>query len=340
MKKILHKRNIIIASIALILLFAFAILNPWTNLIDTAFASGRSNYFSSSDTTDLKNLEMPDKGGNILYVTNFATPTDKADLWAINCNTKSKKSMGKLGINLAHSGKNGELRGTPGYFKAENKLSWIFQYYYSGGFITPSVSEDWFVDGNTGDKSKLKSQVYKDGWEVAAVGDMNGDGIEDPIWRNSIPIRPTLDRVAVWYTLDPQNTTTDSQWLESVKDDNWQIKGAGDVNGDKQAEILWYNQKTDQIALWTYRNNRHEGVYLPNGGNLMSRYGTLLGLADCDGDGKSELIFRDWDYNKATVYLGYWKIDSNTMTSVQGGINLITTDRTAIWGVYVRTGTF
>jgi FG-GAP-like repeat len=336
-KKFLNKRNVIIASVALVLLFAFALFNPWTNLIDKAFASDESSFFSSLDTSDFKNLQMPDKGGNIIYATRFAQPTDKADLWTLNCNTKSIKSLGKLGVNVAYNSSRVAFLGTPGYYNSKNKLSWLLQYYHRGSFGISGASEDWFIDGNTGNKSKLGHQVYRQGWVLSAVGDFNGDGIDDPIWRNLYP--KIEGRVAVWYNLNPQNTTTDSQWLENVPDSNWRIKGAGDVNGDGKAEILWYHQRTNQVALWTYRNGRHEGLYLPN--NIISYSDQLVGLADCDGDGKSEFIFRDWDTKAGGYYLGYWKIDPNTMTSMQGDKQVITRDRDAAQdAVYVRTGTF
>jgi hypothetical protein len=318
MKKFLNKRSIIIATTALVLLFAFALFNPYVNLVEKAFAAaGYDSAFSKYDTSDFKNLQMPDKGGNIIY----SISGDKTSLWSLNCNTGSIKSMGKVGVKItpSHGTSSSYIRAVPGYFNSKDKLSWLIQSRESLSDFPLAFREDWFIDGNTGNKSKLNSQVLRQRWNLKATTS-SVDG-----------------RTAVWYNLDPRNQTTESQWLENVPDENWIIIGAGDVNGDKKGEILWYNIKTKQTAIWTYRNSRHEGLYLPS--NLISRPHELIGLADCDGDGKSELIFRDSD--SQGVYLGYWKIDPNTMTSMQGDKKVITRDTNAVLkGFHIRAGTF
>jgi FG-GAP-like repeat len=308
-KKFLNKRNVIIASSALVLLLAFALFNPWNNLANRALASYQSNYFADINTSYLKNIKKPTKGGNILYLKSSYIPNGGTELHAFNCITNQTSQLGLFsgmwdGMNDRRLWGVG-VRFTPGYFNSKDKLSWMVE---SSKYGPREVSvENWFIDGNSGNKEKLANQVIQSNWRINAIADFNGDGVDDTIWRNNDP--GYEGRVAVWYTLNPKNTTTDSQWLENVPDSNWRIKGAGDVDGDGKAEILWQHYKTQQVALWTYRNGRHEGIYLPN---IDSNH-SVIGLADCDGDGKSEVIVKSSEKNNQ--YIAYWKVEPRTLTS-------------------------
>jgi hypothetical protein len=68
-------------------------------------------------------------------------------------------------------------------------------------------------------------------WVIQGVGDFNGDGNADILWRNS-----TTGEVYIW--LMNGTTFTSSGSLGYVSSD-WSIAGVGDFNGDGKADILW-----------------------------------------------------------------------------------------------------
>ena len=61
-----------------------------------------------------------------------------------------------------------------------------------------------------------------------------------------------------------------------VPDLNWRVRGAGDFNGDFQADLIWQNEATGQIAAWLM-----EGTTRPDeNGRLLSPFVVEYELAD------------------------------------------------------------
>ena len=67
-------------------------------------------------------------------------------------------------------------------------------------------------------------------WTVQAVGDFNGDGKADILWRHSLGL---LD---LWLMNGPSVV---GQGPLGAAGPEWAIQGIGDFNGDAKADILW-----------------------------------------------------------------------------------------------------
>jgi hypothetical protein len=80
-------------------------------------------------------------------------------------------------------------------------------------------------------------------WQIVGVGDFNGDGSPDILWRNT-----STGADVVWY----MNGATMTSWaaLSAVTDQTWQIVGVGDFNGDGSPDILWRNTSTGADVVW------------------------------------------------------------------------------------------
>jgi hypothetical protein len=94
---------------------------------------------------------------------------------------------------------------------------------------------DWLnVDGTMGD-----------GWLVGGIGQFDSQGAHDDIlWRNTI----TGDNV-IWFMdgVIPQR----SEFLVNVADQNWQISGVADLDGDGLAnDVVWHHSGTGTTNLW------------------------------------------------------------------------------------------
>ena len=103
------------------------------------------------------------------------------------------------------------------------------------------------MNGTTTDFQGSPATVSDLNWEIKGVGDFNGDGSSNILWRNS-----STGEVYIWLM---NGLNVASQGSLGKVDQNWQIKRTGDFDGDGKADILWRNAITGQLLYlvheWT-----------------------------------------------------------------------------------------
>jgi hypothetical protein len=75
------------------------------------------------------------------------------------------------------------------------------------------------------------------GWQVQEVGDLNGDGKADIVWRK---VGPGPDTGAMFLWLMNGTSIVGAQYLDPISTD-WQVQGVADFSGDGKSDILWRN---------------------------------------------------------------------------------------------------
>ena len=95
-------------------------------------------------------------------------------------------------------------------------------------------------------------------WHVADVGDFDGDGKADILWRVGAPagangVVPGGGQVAIWIMNGNQIKAADYTRIGSTAagapGSDWHLLGSDDYNGDGLNDILW-GTDTGRIAIW------------------------------------------------------------------------------------------
>jgi FG-GAP-like repeat len=144
-------------------------------------------------------------------------------------------------------------------------------------------------------------------WKVAGLGDFDGDGRFDILWRHD------AGGLALW--LMDGTSVRQGIGLGTVAAD-WNIAGIGDFDGDCKADILW-RQNTGAVGVW-----------LMNGGTVKSavNVGTvptdwqIVGVGDYDGDRKADILWR-----RNTGAVAVWLMNVGAIKSAVG-VGTVPTD--------------
>src|SRR5437016_2722580 len=99
------------------------------------------------------------------------------------------------------------------------------------------------MDGTTIRTEGFIRTVADQGWQVAGVGDFDGDGKDDILWRNSATGENYI------YLMNGTAILAEG-YLRQVADLNWKIAGVGDCDGDGKADVLWSNSSSGQNYLY------------------------------------------------------------------------------------------
>jgi hypothetical protein len=148
-------------------------------------------------------------------------------------------------------------------------------------------------------------------WHVAGLGDFNGDGASDFLWRNQ-------NGTLVDWTMNGSQITS-SQVVTlggspTTPDSSWNIAGIGDFSGDGKADILWRNTDGSLID-WTMNGSQvtaSQQVTLGGSAASPDASWSIAGIGDFDGDGKADLLWRNADGS-----LVEWAMDGSQITSSQ-----------------------
>ena len=158
-------------------------------------------------------------------------------------------------------------------------------------------------------------------WEIRGVGDLDGDGRADIIWQNMV-----VGTLGVWF-MDGVNVRFPASFSIGMPDPNWKIAGAGDLNSDGKADVVWQNHATGHLGAWLMDGNNVMSTSALSVPQVADLNWKIKGVGDTNGDGCADLLWQ----NTSTGGLAVWFL--NLYTVVQTNWLSISTVSDLNWHV-------
>lgn len=137
-------------------------------------------------------------------------------------------------------------------------------------------------------------------WKVQAIGDFDGAGKADVLWRNQ-----TSGANVLW-TMNGLSRESAGA-LATEPDLMWAVRGVADFDGDNKVDILWYHETAGTLGLWL-AGTTWAPISPPPG-----LAWTFQAVGDLSGDGKADIVWRHSLSANVVVWL------MNGATRVTGG---------------------
>ena len=144
-------------------------------------------------------------------------------------------------------------------------------------------------------------------WKVQGLGDFNGDGKQDVLWRHDSGV------VCQWQLDGASIISAGGVGMAGL---DWSIVGIGDFDGDGKDDILWRNTNGN-ISEWL-----QDGMAIKGGGGIgaVGSDWTIKGTGDFDGDGKDDILWQN-----ANGVVCEWLMDGTTIKAA-GAVGAVTSD--------------
>jgi Zn-dependent metalloprotease len=140
------------------------------------------------------------------------------------------------------------------------------------------------------------------GYEVAAIADMNLDGIDDIIWRSSVN-----GRNSVW-TMEEGNRKSRLN-LDTVPSTAYVMAAVEDFNGDGSPDIFWRHEVSGVNILWLMQGTTKTSKI--NQKTVADLNWKIVGTGNYDGNAASDVLWRHQISGSPSL----WFFDENGFSS-------------------------
>ena len=130
-------------------------------------------------------------------------------------------------------------------------------------------------------------------WQVAGIGDFDGDGRADVLWRNSSTGENYM------YLMNGTAIAGEG-YIRTVVDQAWQVAGVGDFEGDGKADVLWRNSSTGENYMYLMNGTAIAGEGYIRA--VVDQAWQVAGVGDFEGDGRADILWRNSSTGENYLY--------------------------------------
>jgi len=146
---------------------------------------------------------------------------------------------------------------------------------------------------------------YSQDWEMVSVGDFNGDGTDDMLWKNVFVGENGKNYNAYCRWMVGSDNLVQWDIVNVVRESDWQLLSVGDYDGDGTDDMTMVN-RDGMVVMGLIKDGALNGDWITISAVDMLEW-DLVGSGDFNGDGKDEIAWHN-PYEKMT---GYWEIDQD-----------------------------
>jgi hypothetical protein len=181
---------------------------------------------------------------------------------------------------------------------------------------TDGLVAAWFMAGATATGSAVFQADPQFGavWQVAGLGDFNGDTACDLLFRNQ-----TDGRLTAWMMDGTRRWAVLPLTPSAVPDMKMKIRSVTDLNGDGFSDVIWQNEATGQVSAWLMNGTSRADVVPFSPQQEADLSWKVVGAADMNADGRADLIWQHQQQGWLNVWLmsGSLRVQSLPLTPSQ-----------------------